>query len=87
MSKFIEDFEWEWEFNQRIKTETIREVIKRLKEGEQLEAENNRKCKWKPDEDGIYDTECGGRFEFEEGGPKENRTKYCQYCRGILIQE
>lgn len=53
----------------------------------QLEAENNRKCKWTPDEDGIYDTDCGGRFEFKEGGPKENQTKYCQYCRGILNQE
>lgn len=42
MSKFVEDFEWEWEFNKRVKAETIPEVILRLKKGETLETENKR---------------------------------------------
>lgn len=60
---------------------------KKLRHYEQLEAENKRKCKWTPDEDGIYDTDCGGRFEFKEGGPKENWTKYCPYCGGELVEQ
>ena len=45
------------------------------------------KCKWTPDENGIYDTECGQRFEITEGTPKENHMKYCPYCGKQLDDE
>ena len=41
-------------------------------------------CKWKPDEDGVYETGCGNRFEFTEAGPKENKFDYCPYCGNVL---
>ena len=37
-------------------------------------------CHWKQDRDGNWETGCGNLFSFIEGGPKENDTKYCQYC-------
>ncbi len=38
-------------------------------------------CRWKEDEfDGAWDTDCGNRFEFNAGGPKENRAQFCIYC-------
>lgn len=44
-------------------------------------------CKWQADDDGCWDTECGECFVFEDGGPKENKSRFCQYCGGrILIQ-
>jgi hypothetical protein len=49
-----------------------------------LKAKKKRKCKWKEDEDGVWDTECGNRFELIEGAPKDNRMKFCPYCGGVL---
>jgi len=38
-------------------------------------------CRWKKDkEDGVYDTNCGNRFEFNADGPTENHFKFCPYC-------
>ena len=38
------------------------------------------KCKWREDEDGVWDTGCDNRFEFNAGGPPENDFEYCPYC-------
>ncbi|MHC4397485.1 MAG: hypothetical protein ACYS1A_17730 [Planctomycetota bacterium] len=59
--------------------ETVKRYIKKL------EAENNRQCRWTDDKDGVYYTECGERFEFLDGGPKENHCRYCQYCGGEVV--
>jgi len=45
------------------------------------------KCKWTPDEDGIYDTGCGNRYELMHGTPKENDMNYCLYCGKKLDEE
>jgi rRNA maturation endonuclease Nob1 len=37
-------------------------------------------CEWREDEDGIWDTGCGNRFEFNHGGPPENSFEFCPYC-------
>ncbi len=37
-------------------------------------------CLWKQDKDGNWETGCGNLFSYIEGGPKENDTKFCQYC-------
>lgn len=37
-------------------------------------------CEWKQDDDGIWDTECGNRFEVMEGTQHENQMNYCPYC-------
>lgn len=42
-------------------------------------------CAWELDEhDGSYDTECGQKFVFIEGGPRENEMRFCCYCGGKL---
>ena len=43
-------------------------------------------CVWKPDEDGIYDTECENRFEITEGSPRDNKFKFCPYCGKKIIE-
>jgi hypothetical protein len=37
-------------------------------------------CAWQEDEDGAYDTDCGNRFEFIDGGVADNDMKFCPYC-------
>lgn len=43
-------------------------------------------CEWTADEDGVWDTACGGRFEVMEGTPSENQMYWCPYC-GKSLQE
>lgn len=37
-------------------------------------------CRWREDENGAYDTECGGKFELTEGTPADNKMRFCPYC-------
>jgi hypothetical protein len=41
-------------------------------------------CRWTHDatewEDIKWDTDCGEAFVFIDGGPKENKVKFCCYC-------
>ena len=37
-------------------------------------------CIWTPDEDGIYDTGCGHKYELMRGTPTDNHMNYCTYC-------
>jgi hypothetical protein len=43
-------------------------------------------CIWTEDEDGIYQTSCGNSFEFMNGTPNDNHTKFCPYCGKVLTQ-
>lgn len=43
-------------------------------------------CSWRPDEGGVYTTECGHMFTFTDGTPADNGATYCQYC-GKKIKE
>lgn len=55
-----------------------------------LEAAQRPDCRWIADGDGCeieaYDTSCGERFAFNEGGPADNKAAFCQYCGGKLIE-
>lgn len=42
-------------------------------------------CTWREDEDGQWETECGGLWTFMADGPKENKAQYCIYCGGKLV--
>ena len=44
-----------------------------------------RSCQWSEDSDGNWDTACGEIFTFTDGGPKENKAHWCQYCGGELV--
>ena len=39
-------------------------------------------CEWCVDDDGVWYTGCGHAWQFEDGGPNENGTKWCPYCGG-----
>jgi hypothetical protein len=45
-----------------------------------------RLCQWREDDPdfGTWRTGCGHLWSFNAGGPKENDTKFCQYCGGAL---
>jgi len=51
----------------------------------ELEAEKERTCAWKIDEDGVYWTLCDNAHEFIIGGPNENYFEFCPYCGKRLI--
>lgn len=59
-------------------------------ENRALEAAQKPDCRWIADGDGCeieaYDTSCGERFAFNEGGPADNKAAFCQYCGGKLIE-
>lgn len=46
-----------------------------------------KNCEWSENEDGQYDTSCGGCFEFAESTPEHNEFKFCCYCGGVLKQK
>ena len=37
-------------------------------------------CWWTEDDDGLWLTDCAHTFEFNVGGPVENKQKFCGYC-------
>lgn len=41
-------------------------------------------CAWCVDDEGIFYTGCGHMWQFTDGGPRENGTKFCQYCGGRI---
>jgi hypothetical protein len=43
-------------------------------------------CRWTEDDDGYWHSACGQIHGFTEGGPKENRHRFCSYC-GLNIKE
>lgn len=40
------------------------------------------RCTWALDEQfgESWDTDCGQKFQFTDGGPHENGMRYCCYC-------
>jgi hypothetical protein len=43
-------------------------------------------CTWTYDPDGYWQTQCGDQFCFSEGGPTENRVKFCHYCGREMVE-
>lgn len=41
-------------------------------------------CEWCVDDEGIFYTACGHSFQFNDGGPRENGARFCQYCGGRI---
>ena len=48
-----------------------------------------RSCTWTPDDtfndDCTWHSACGELWSFIDGGPAENRVKYCHYCGGKVV--
>jgi hypothetical protein len=45
-----------------------------------------RICRWKEDEDGLWNTDCGQIFETIDGTPAENKMVFCPFC-GAHLEE
>lgn len=43
-------------------------------------------CTWEENDDGAWDTDCGRRFEFTDGGPSANHFLCCPYCSRQLFE-
>ena len=48
---------------------------------------NEEICEWSQEEESyIWESDCGGTFILEDGGPEENKMKYCCFCGKPLVQ-
>ena len=50
-----------------------------------LEAENDKTCEWKEDEDGIYATSCGQDYCYELPLQDCPDVIYCQHCGKKIV--
>lgn len=56
-----------------------------LSELKSLESrDENARCVWTEDDEGVWGTACGERWVFTEGYPWENHARFCFAC-GHLI--
>ena len=44
-------------------------------------------CHWHRDDEGNWETDCGGMFIITEGGPNDNGMKCCCYCGSSLVED
>ena len=49
--------------------------------------ETPRPCTWTENEDGVYETNCGNLFAFNDGTPSENGFEFCPYCGRELREQ
>jgi hypothetical protein len=62
----------------------------RQREGQDVTAQRRlerQPCDWALDDvggDGVWETQCGNAFQFNDGGPTENKALFCCYCGGVL---
>ena len=58
-------------------------TIRREKAGEAMTSPRSV-CAWEQDEEGNWETGCGGMWTLMEGTPAENEMKFCPRCGGKL---
>lgn len=46
-----------------------------------------KQCPWTLDdaESDVWESSCGQTWQFTEGGPSENRARFCHYCGGRIV--
>jgi hypothetical protein len=64
---------------------TLRPGIVLPKPGECIEIKDI--CTWTEDEEGRWYSDCDGSFEFNLGGPFDNKMKFCGYCGRPLSEK
>ena len=42
-------------------------------------------CAWREDE-GVWETDCGGAFVIDDGTPFDNNMKCCCFCGKNIVQ-
>lgn len=48
--------------------------------------EGREQCTWTPDDEGVWNTDCGEYFVISDGTPSQNDMRHCCYC-GDRLQE
>ena len=48
---------------------------------------SEKTCTWSQNKNGVYETECGKKYEFVNDGPIENGIAFCCYCGKKLVEE
>ena len=66
--------------------ELLDHIATLTRERDDARQDASRLCQWREDDAdfGTWRTGCGHLWSFNAGGPKENDTKFCQYCGGAL---
>jgi len=49
--------------------------------------ETKESCLWTEDDDGIWCGSCGAVWQFNEGGPKDNKMNFCAQCGRPLKEQ
>ena len=64
----------------------LAEIDTLTRERDAARQDAERSCQWREDDSDFdtWKTGCGHLWQFNTGGPKENGTKFCQYCGGAL---
>lgn len=63
------------------------EAVRNLRDVRQIMERQHKtsQCKWSHDGDtDSWDTECGEKWQFNEGGPQDNKCHFCPYCGGTV---
>ena len=69
-----------------------REKRARLEAAEDQQKRKPEQCEWKPEDPdfmpGTYASACGELWSFIDGGPIENRVKFCMGCgKPVILEE
>lgn len=46
----------------------------------------SRVCVWTQSEFDLWETDCNGAFQLNDGGPHDNDMRFCCYCGGALVE-
>ena len=77
-----------WKFDSQF-DETAEELAKRILAAPAVEQQAVQHCAWSQDgsdDTDVWGTSCGEYFCLNEGTPKENNIKFCNYC-GKPVEE
>lgn len=69
------------EHEYRAALDAYREAVERRVRAAEVEP-----CDWYQNSDGLWWTDCGSLFEFNDGGPFLNNIKFCGYCGKKLVE-
>lgn len=47
----------------------------------------SRVCVWTQSEYDLWETDCDGAFQLNDGGPHDNDMTFCCYCGGELVEQ
>lgn len=74
-------------FAKREDAENFKELVERAHCAIPENVPDQNICEWSEDEDGNWDTKCGEKHVFFDGGPSANNHMYCPYCGKRIVEQ